>query len=95
MSGGVPEAQERGAGRPSSQGPGREAPGAASGPGRLGEGALARFPSLRWVWPELRSSYIFIFNFFPGSWLWKKWKNIYSDHTVDVLVREEERFHSH
>lgn len=35
------------------------------------------------------------FIFFPGSWLWTKWKNVYSDHTVDVLVREEERFHSH
>lgn len=33
--------------------------------------------------------------FFSGSWLWKKWETVYRDHTVDVLVREEERFHSY
>lgn len=37
----------------------------------------------------------FFLFFFPGSWLWKKWKNVYSDHTVDVLFREKERFHSY
>lgn len=47
----------------------------------------------RWLQRDLYFSYTFIF--FPGSWLWTKWKKVYSDHTVDVLVREEERFHSY
>lgn len=61
----------------------------------VGETVLSWLPELWWVWPELYFSYIFIFNFFPGSWLRGKWKNIYSDHTVDVSAQEEERFHSH
>lgn len=66
VSWGVSEVQDRGACCPSSQAPGREAPG-----GCVGVGAWpalrtrpARFPRPRWVRPELRSSYIFIFNFF-------------------------------